>query len=151
MSIFRKSVEKIQVSLKCHKNNGTLHEDLYICMILSRTVLLRLKNVSDESFKENQNTHFMFSNSPPLPPPKILLKTTHCYHPLYYPTDAHNVKNVELLKHIKIMKITMKTTHCYVSMAMRYVLGSFKCRCTYQENTLVSFHGNIFIFQEHYH
>ena len=44
-------------------------------MIISRTVLLRLKNVSDESFRENQNTRFMFSD----PPPKILLKTAHCY------------------------------------------------------------------------
>jgi len=25
-------------------------------------------------------------------------------HSLYYPTNAHNVKNVELLKHIKIME-----------------------------------------------
>jgi len=25
------------------------------------------------------------------------------YQSLYYPTNAHNVKNVELLKHIKIM------------------------------------------------
>ena len=29
MSTFRKSVEKIQVSLKSDKNNGTLHEDQY--------------------------------------------------------------------------------------------------------------------------
>jgi len=26
------------------------------------------------------------------------------YQSLYYPTNAHNVKNVELLKHIKIME-----------------------------------------------
>ena len=29
LSIFRKSVDKIQVSLKSDKNNGTLHEDQY--------------------------------------------------------------------------------------------------------------------------
>jgi len=27
---------------------------------------------------------------------------------LYYPTNAHNVKNVELLKHIKIMEAAAK-------------------------------------------
>jgi hypothetical protein len=26
------------------------------------------------------------------------------YQKLYYPTNAHNVKNVELLKYVKIMK-----------------------------------------------
>jgi hypothetical protein len=37
-------------------------------MIISRWMLLRLRNVSDKSCRENQNTHFMFNNSPP--PPK---------------------------------------------------------------------------------
>jgi hypothetical protein len=26
-----------------------------------------------------------------------------CYQSLYYPTNAHNIKNIELLKHIKII------------------------------------------------
>jgi hypothetical protein len=34
--IFRKSVEKIQISLKSDNNNGTLHEDPYTFMIISR-------------------------------------------------------------------------------------------------------------------
>ena len=34
-----------------------LHEDRYI------SLLLRMRNVSDESCWENQNTHFMFNNS----------------------------------------------------------------------------------------
>jgi hypothetical protein len=41
---------------------GTLNEDLCICMIISRSVLLRMRNVSDKSCKENQNTHFVFNN-----------------------------------------------------------------------------------------
>ena len=32
------------------------------------------------------------------------LERTIIYQSLYYPTNAHNVKNVELLKHIKIME-----------------------------------------------
>jgi hypothetical protein len=31
-------------------------------MIISRSVLLRRRNVSDKSCRGNQNTHFMFSN-----------------------------------------------------------------------------------------
>jgi len=30
--------------------------------------------------------------------------TVHQYQSLYYPTNAHNVKNVELLKHIKLIE-----------------------------------------------
>jgi hypothetical protein len=35
---------------------GTLHEDLCIFMIISRAVLLRMRNISDKSCTENQNT-----------------------------------------------------------------------------------------------
>ena len=31
-------------------------------LIISRSVLLRMRNVSDKSCRENQNTHFVFSN-----------------------------------------------------------------------------------------
>jgi len=62
-SIFRKFVEGIQVSLKSDKNNsGTLHVDQYILFIISRSVLLRMRNVSDKSCRENQNPHFAFIN-----------------------------------------------------------------------------------------
>jgi hypothetical protein len=60
LSIFRKSVEKTQVSLKSDKNNGYLREDLYIFMI-PRLIFLRMRNVPGRS-RENQSTHFMFSN-----------------------------------------------------------------------------------------
>jgi len=39
----------------------TLHEDQYTFLIISRSVLLRMRNVSDKSCRENQNTHFVFS------------------------------------------------------------------------------------------
>ena len=55
----RRSVEKIQVSLNCGK---TLYEHLCICMIISRPILLKMRNVSDISYRENQNTHFVFNN-----------------------------------------------------------------------------------------
>ena len=63
LSIYvEKSVERIQVWLKSDNNNGTLHEDLCTFMIISRWILLRTRNVSDKSCRENQNTHFMFNN-----------------------------------------------------------------------------------------
>jgi hypothetical protein len=62
LSIFRKSVKKIQASLKSDDNNGALHEDLCTFMIISRRFLLRMRNVLDKSCRESQNTHFMFNN-----------------------------------------------------------------------------------------
>jgi len=45
--------------------SDTLHEDQFTFLITCRSVLLRMSNVSDKSGKENQNTHFMFNDSPP--------------------------------------------------------------------------------------
>ena len=45
---------------------GTLHENQYKFLIISRLVVTRMRNVSDK-LRENQNTHFMFN---PLPPPQ---------------------------------------------------------------------------------
>ena len=58
--------EKLSRKLKFHYNlptiTGTLHADRYTFLIISRSVLLRMRNVSDKSCTENQNTHFVFSN-----------------------------------------------------------------------------------------
>jgi hypothetical protein len=40
---------------------GTLHEDRYTFTIISRSFLLRMRNVSDKICRENQNTHFVFN------------------------------------------------------------------------------------------
>ena len=37
---------------------GTLREDPYIFFIMSRSLLLRMRNVADRSCRINQNTHF---------------------------------------------------------------------------------------------
>ena len=41
---------------------GTCHADRHTFRIKSRSVLLRMTNVSDGIFKENQNKNFAFSN-----------------------------------------------------------------------------------------
>ena len=41
---------------------GTLHEDQFKYLIISRSALRRMRNVLDKSRRENQNTNLMFSN-----------------------------------------------------------------------------------------
>ena len=41
---------------------GISHEDLCKLMIISRSVLCIVRNVSDSSCRENKNSHFMFNN-----------------------------------------------------------------------------------------
>jgi hypothetical protein len=41
---------------------GTSHKDQCTFMIISRSVLLRIRKGSDENFTGNQNTHFIFNN-----------------------------------------------------------------------------------------
>jgi len=53
---------------------GTLHEDQYTFMIISRSVFLRMRNISDKSCSKNENTHFMLNLlHPPPHSPKIVL------------------------------------------------------------------------------
>jgi hypothetical protein len=41
---------------------GTLHEDPRTFIIISRWIFPRMRNISDKSCRENQNTHFMFNH-----------------------------------------------------------------------------------------
>ena len=41
---------------------GAFHEDQYTFMIISRSVLVRMRNISGIHSKEIQSTHFMFKN-----------------------------------------------------------------------------------------
>ena len=61
LRLFRKSVEKTQVSLQSDNNNGHIHKDVFTFMTTSRWILLRMRNVSNKSCRKNQNTCFMFS------------------------------------------------------------------------------------------
>ena len=42
-------------------NNSTLHEDLRAFMIISRSNVLRVRNISAARCRVTQNTHFMFN------------------------------------------------------------------------------------------
>jgi hypothetical protein len=59
--------ENIQVSeqgenLKSRRIMSTLHKDQYTFMNVSRSILLKMRNISDKRRRENQNKHFMFNN-----------------------------------------------------------------------------------------
>jgi len=56
------SLEKFKFHWNMTIITGTLHEDQYTFLIISRSFLLRMRNVSDKSCRENQNTCFVFSN-----------------------------------------------------------------------------------------
>ena len=43
-------------------NNGYFTEQLCTVMIIFRSLLLEIRNVSDKRCRENQNTHFVFNN-----------------------------------------------------------------------------------------
>jgi hypothetical protein len=61
LSIFRKFVEKIQVSLKSDKLNGYFDNNLSTFMVISRSIPLRMRNAADKSHRENHNTSFTFN------------------------------------------------------------------------------------------
>jgi len=60
LTIFRKSVEKIQVLLQIGQESQQ-HKAQYAFLVTSRSVILRMKNVSDESSREIK-THVFFKN-----------------------------------------------------------------------------------------
>jgi len=60
--IIRKSVHKIQLSLKSDKNNRYFTWRPIYNYISSRSFLLRMRNVSNKSCRENQNAHFVSRN-----------------------------------------------------------------------------------------
>jgi len=61
MGIFRKFGETIQDSLKSDNNTGTSHADQYKSLTIFRSILLKMRNVSD-IFLDKIKTHFEFNN-----------------------------------------------------------------------------------------
>ena len=53
---------KLKFIYNLTKTTGTLHEDQYTCFIISRSVILRMRNASDKNCREIQNKHFVFNN-----------------------------------------------------------------------------------------
>ena len=62
MNIFRKSFERIQISLKSNKKNGYFAWRPIYIFVISRSITLIMRNVSNKCCRENQNTHFVFNH-----------------------------------------------------------------------------------------
>jgi integrase len=63
-NIFRKSMEKkFKLLLSLTIITGTLHEDRYTFMVISRSFLSTIRNVLGKWCRENQNPHFVYSNN----------------------------------------------------------------------------------------
>jgi hypothetical protein len=61
LNIFRKSVEKMNVSLKSGMNNGYCNGDQCTFMKISHWILLRIRNAAYKSRGEIQNIYFIFN------------------------------------------------------------------------------------------
>ena len=57
--------ENLSRKFKFHYNltriTATAHVNRYTFMIISRSIVLRMRNISDKICRENQNTHFKFN------------------------------------------------------------------------------------------
>jgi hypothetical protein len=60
---FENLVRRFKFHYNLTRIMGTLHEDG--CNLYLAGILLRMRNVSGKSCRENQNTHFMFNNFSP--------------------------------------------------------------------------------------
>jgi len=62
MSVFIEHLwRKSQISLQFNKDTCTLHKDQYIFVIIPHSVLLRMRNVSDKSYRKKIKTHIWYS------------------------------------------------------------------------------------------
>ena len=59
-AFFENPSRKFKFSENQTRITGTAHEDRQTLLIISRSVLLRMRNVSDEECAEHQNTRFVF-------------------------------------------------------------------------------------------
>jgi hypothetical protein len=58
---FYNLLRKFKLNKNLIRATGILHDDLWTFTIISCWILLRMRNVSHKSCRENQNTHFMFN------------------------------------------------------------------------------------------
>ena len=60
--VFKNLLRKFRFHSDMTRMTGTSHEDRCRIIIISRSILLIIRNVSNTCCRENQNTYFMFNN-----------------------------------------------------------------------------------------
>ena len=121
---FRKSVEKIQVSLNSDKNNWYYHCTF---MKISRSFLLRMGNVSDKSCRENQNTYSLFSNFFPFENRAVYEITGK----IWYSGADHRWQYGAWILHARYLRLQIHThTHTHTQVVWYALLFHRKDGCT---------------------
>jgi hypothetical protein len=59
---FENLLGKISFRYNLTRITGTLYEDHYTFLIISHSIILRMKSVQEKCRRENQNVHFMFNH-----------------------------------------------------------------------------------------
>jgi hypothetical protein len=111
--------EKLPRIFKSHYNltiiTGTLHEDHCTFSIISRSVLLRTKNVSDKSCRESRNTPCTF-NDLCFRKSSRLWDNVEKYCRVGQATDE-NMAHAGYMR-IKIHTLRLRNTHCFSTTTM---------------------------------
>jgi hypothetical protein len=125
LSIFRKSVEGIQVSLKSDKNNGYL---TWWPMYSYYNILLNSsynKKLFRQSCRESQNTHFMFNNF-------FFWKSRHLWDNVEKYGRDRQATDDNIIQHMHFACwITKATnTHSECVMLLAFPWQQWLCECT---------------------
>ena len=116
--------KNFNIHYKLKRISYTLHEDLCTFMIISRWILLRMRNVSDESCRENQNTfcvkYFFFENRTVyeimwknIAEPGRPQMTIWRMRIAYWITRATNTHSQYVVLHFRRNSGCTNVTHCY--------------------------------------
>ena len=107
----------------------TVHEDVCTYFIVFHWILHRMRNVSDESCRENQNTHFTLKNSPPPPSRKLYRLWDNAKKYLRAPqvTDD-NTAHAHCMLDTQGYKHTLHCNKCCKNAAQYYVILHYLSR-----------------------
>jgi hypothetical protein len=105
LSVFQKSVEKIKFSLKSDKNNGRFSWRSMYIFIVSRSGLLRMRNIS--VYVENIRTHVLCS----IP---VLFFKSYLYEIMWKITD-YTMVHAHYMLDTKVYKYTLRICNTYCS------------------------------------
>jgi hypothetical protein len=105
-----------------------LHADQYTFLIISRSFLIRMRNVSDKSRRENRNTHFMFSN--------ILFENLAVYDIMWKKSVEPKRPQIKKIRRIRIACSIPKATNTH-SLCNTYCFFHCNNGCTNAPNFYV--------------
>jgi len=127
----------IQVPLNLTRITGTLHKDQ--CTFVSRSVLLRMRTVSNKSCRKIRNTHFVFNNIFPKVVP--YMRHVQKYGKARQTTDDNIIRSRRFACWIN--KATDTHSECVIPMAFRSNNGFANVTLIHILPVLYQISGNI--------